>query len=156
MQKIDNVSVLERVGQLGLKTVKFDTGSGGVPFYKGCEFAAVLSGLSKLEMAWISYVYLNTIDEYSLKLITHKLGSFVVREFGEIENAERLVELICKERLFGRVLSGRLRSIFIGVPNSTYRRKKSFYDAVISFINCEIDKIEERAQVKIRGNISMD
>lgn len=154
MQKIDNISVLEQIGRLGLKTVKFDTGSGGVPFFKGCEFAGVLSGLNRLEMAWVGYAYLNTNDPSSLHYLVMSLcGSDEYKSEYEYVTCERIAELACKELAFRQKLSGRLRASVIGISKTSYFRKKDHYENLIDRFTKIICNIEKRAERKILNNL---
>lgn len=50
-EKTEIVSPLERIGRLGLKTVKFDIGSGGTPFFKGASTLLYCQGC--LGLKWL-------------------------------------------------------------------------------------------------------
>lgn len=152
-EKTEIVSPLERIGRLGLKTVKFDIGSGGTPFFKGCEYAAVLSGLSRLEMAWVMYAYVNTSSESELDYIVAALLPKVVCDYncGDIV-ANKLIRLVCREFIQGKTLSGRLRAIVLGVPTASYIRYREKYENAILFVNSVLMEIEKVTSKKIESN----
>ena len=149
-EKTEIVSPLERIGRLGLKTVKFDIGSGGTPFFKGCEYAAVLSGLSRLEMAWVTYAYINVFGEYELNYIVLSFKDYIAREAElPIEISIRVVELSCRECCYHQTLSDRLRASFMGVSRGKFERNKNKIHKAMDIMRGLLAKVEDEIIKKI-------
>lgn len=141
---------LERIGKLGLKTVKFDTGSGGQAFWRGCEIAGVMSQLTRLELAWVMVAYINTSSEKELEYMSLCIVPELVKRFEfEALMASKIVKMACRERMQRKELSNRMRSVVLGVPKSTYARHQDKYDDALKFINNIIDRIEESSSSKL-------
>ncbi len=136
-------SALEKIGRAGLKTVRFDTGVGGIPEYTQMDFAHALAGLNKEATAWAMYAYSNTEDEKSLSFVTARLAKIVARKFPELppKSIVSLVKVTLRECLMyepgetnRKGCSVTLRCAVMGISRDTYYRRAKVVQAAIELI----------------------
>ncbi|TVO37365.1 hypothetical protein [Vibrio algivorus] len=98
---MNQLNALERIGRTGLKTVRFDTGVGGIQEYTQMDYAHMLAGLSKEATAWAMYAYSNTEDEKSLSFLTARLSKIILRKYPKIppKSVVGLVKITLREAL---------------------------------------------------------
>ncbi|NIY91132.1 hypothetical protein [Vibrio diazotrophicus] len=155
-------SALEKIGRAGLKTVRFDTGVGGIPEYTQMDFAHALTGLSKEATAWAMYAYSNTEDEKSLSFLTSRLAKIIARKFPELppKSIVGLVKVTLRECLMyapedtkRKGCSVTLRCTVMNISRDTYYRKstiiRSAVDMVMQVIRCWEKQIGERVGDKL-------
>lgn len=155
-------SALEKIGRAGLKTVRFDTGVGGIPEYTQMDLAHALTGLSKEATAWAMYAYSNTEDEKSLSFVTARLAKIITRKFPEFPSKSivGLVKVTLRECLMyapGEVnrkgCSVTLRCASMNISRDTYYRKsnmiQSAVDTVVQVVRGWEKQICERVGAKL-------
>lgn len=169
--RIKTRSILARLGRAGVKTVRFDTGTGGTPEYISTDYAWLLKGLSREATAWIVYAYSNTTDPTSFNFLAARLSKVLIRKY-EIRPgvAVRLVKHVMQEQMLppcrycngagcdkcetGRQpVSMRLMASICGVPKTTFSRNYSNYKKMMTFVEMLIDKWERSAAELIKSKM---
>ncbi|XEV13599.1 hypothetical protein ACBZ90_17440 [Vibrio alginolyticus] len=145
---------LEKIGRTGLKTVKFDTGTGGIPEFDPLDFAHMFAGLNSEASAWVMFAYSNSEDETSLNKITSLLSKVIIRKHPVIKpkGAVGLVKIILREVLQrapgdttqkrGAVIA---RAKAMGIARSTYHKHQNSINQAIELILSVVDSWEEQA-----------
>ncbi len=145
---------LEKIGRTGLKTVKFDTGTGGIPEYDSLDFAHMIAGLNPEASAWVMFAYSNSEDEKSLNKVTSLLSKVITRKHPAIKprSAVGLVKIVLRETLQrapgdtsqkrGAVMA---RAKAMGIARSTYHKHQNSIDQAIELILSVVNCWEEQA-----------
>lgn len=159
---MSQLNALERIGRTGLKTVRFDTGVGGVPEYTQMDCAHMLAGLSKEAAAWAMYAYSNTEDEKSLSFLTARLSKIVLRKYPEIpaKSVVGLVKITLREALMycpgENVRKGcqvTLKCKVMGISRCSYYRHQESITAASDMITKKIARLEENIIANLQSRL---
>ncbi|WP_165313001.1 hypothetical protein [Vibrio ziniensis] len=152
---------LERIGRSGLKTVKFDTGSGGgAPSVQAIEATGFgLAGLSKEATAWAMFAYSNTEDEKSLNYLASRLSKIVLRSNPKIPTRSivGLVKITLRECLMyapdettRKGCTVAAKSIAMGIARKTYYAHRESIESSCEMIRRIVSMWEE--QIRSNGH----
>ncbi|ALR91294.1 hypothetical protein [Vibrio alginolyticus] len=158
---------LEKIGRTGLKTVKFDVGTGGgKPTFDQLDFAHALTGLGNEATAWAMYAYSNTEDEKSLNFITARLSKIIQRKHPSIPTKAvvGLVKITLREHLLyapstktRKGCSVTARSLAMGIARKTYYAHSNAIDSatqtVMELVRLWEEQIAESVQKKLNSDI---
>ena len=154
---------LEKIGRSGLKTVKFDTGTGGgKPLFDQVDFAHALSGLGKEATAWALFAYSNTEDEKSLSFVTSRLSKIILRKHPKlpVKSILGLVKITLREHLMyapgtktrkGNTVAA--KSLAMGISKRSYYNHSASIDSAVETIMTIVkiweDEIAKNVSIKL-------